>query len=181
MNTPPNLRTVLLRVVALALLLLLVLVGVLTSRTLSRVPDALVYFVRQDGNDFALEGVGRKLDGANREAHLQGVIRALAEGPSEAERSRGLSTALPEDTEVLGLRLEGRHLMLDLGRSIEAGGAAALMMGRLNQLYYSLTQPGYVGSVELRVEGAPVIAFGGEGLLLENPWRRDRHKGLPRW
>lgn len=179
--SPQSVRSLVLRVAALALLLLLVLVAVLSVRTLNRVPDSLVYFVRETGNSFTLEGVGRKLEQSGREAHLRAVVEALVRGPTAAERARGLSTTLPEGTRVLELRLAGSRLVLDLSGNVEAGGGTALMSGRLNQLYYSLTQPSYVESVELRVEGVPLVTFGGEGLMLEQPWQRSRHPELPRW
>lgn len=179
--SPQSVRSTMLRIAALALLLLLVLVVVLSVRTLNRVPDGLVYFVREAGNGFTLEGVGRKLERDGRAAHLRAVVEALVAGPSAAERARGLSTALPEDTRVLELRLEGSRVVLNLSGSAQAGGGTATMLGRLNQLYYSLTQPSYAESVELRVEGVPLVAFGGEGLMLEQPWQRSRHPELPRW
>lgn len=176
-------RSVVLRVVALALLLLLALVGTLTLRTLNRVPDTLLYFIRADDTSFTLESVGRSLsrNDGDREAHLQRTFAALLEGPSPDEAARGLSTALPEDLELLDLDLQGDRLFVDVSSALERGGGTALMIGRLEQLFYTLTQPNYVSSLSLAVEGEPLSLFGGEGLIVENPWVRSEHPDLPRW
>ena len=175
-------RSVVLRVVALALLLLLALVGTLTLRTLNRVPDTLLYFIRADDTSFTLESVGRSLSrNGDREAHLRRTFAALREGPSPDEAARGLSTALPEDLELLELDLQGDRLFVDVSAALGRGGGTATMIGRLEQLFYTLTQPNYVSSLSLAVEGEPLSLFGGEGLIVENPWVRSEHPDLPRW
>ena len=67
-------RTVVLRVVALALLLLLSLVAVLTVRTLNRLPDSLVYFVEAGETSFSLEAVGRQTGETGDEAQLRAAL-----------------------------------------------------------------------------------------------------------
>lgn len=174
-------RTVVLRVVALALLLLLALVAVITVRTLRRVPDTVVYFVRSDGASFELAPAYRRAGRGDAVERARRQVAALAAGPDAQEAGAGLGSAVPADTRLLDARLDQGTLTVDLSGAFERGGGSASMTGRLNQLFYTLTQPSDVDAVRLEIEGAPVQVFGGEGLILESPWRRADHPDAPRW
>jgi len=174
-------RTVVLRVAALALLLLLTLVAVITLRTLQRVPDTVVYFVHDTGETFTLEPVNRRLGRATAEERAVLQVAALTRGPSADEASRGLATSVPPDTAVLGASLAGGVLSVDVSAAFERGGGTSTMLGRLNQLFYTLTQPGDVDAVRLLVEGEPVTVFSGEGLLVQQPWVRGEQPESPVW
>lgn len=181
MREPINMRTIVLRVSALSLLLLLVLVATLTVRTLNRVPNTLLYFVQAHDTTFSLRGVARNLPQAKGDAHLKESLQALIDGPSESEAAQGLRTALEPDTQILNLRLLGSEVEVDLSNDFTEGGGSATMQGRLNQVFYTLTQPTSVSSVRLLVEGVPVSYLGGEGILVDNPWNRAEHETLPTW
>ena len=174
-------RTVVLRVVALALLLLLALVAVITVRTLQRLPDTAVYFVTSDGTSFRLAPAYRKAGRGDAAARATRAVAALAAGPTPDEAARGLSSAVPADTQVLGAALSGGTLTIDLSPSFERGGGSAMMVGRLNQLFYTLTRPKDVDGVVLEVEGRRVTVFAGEGIEIPSPWRRADHHDLPVW
>lgn len=174
-------RTVVLRVAALALLLLLALVAVITMRTLQRVPDTVIYFLSESGPRFTIAPAYR--NGAGRRPADLGrrLVRALADGPTPDEAARGLSSAVPADTEVRSESLENGIMTIDLNAAFERGGGSASMIGRLNQLYYTLTQPLDVKGVVLKVEGKTVEAFGGEGVLVPVPWLRVDEPDHPTW
>ena len=174
-------RTVAVRVGALALLLLLALVATLSVRTLNRVPTTLLYFVRSNDEAFTLERAPRRLPRAEREAYLVSTLQALIAGPDAAEAAGGLASFLPPTTEVLNLRLRGREVRVDFSSAFAVGGGSATLLGRLFQVFYTLTQPSYVDSVRLFVEGEPVSVFGSEGILVGNPWRRVANTPLPVW
>lgn len=174
-------RTVVLRVTALAVLLFLVLSSVLILQTMRRLPDTVLYFVADEGSHFALAPVGRRNRGAQPEERARNVIEELARGPEEAQRERDLSTALPHDLEIRDVSYEDGILKVDLSRELTVGGGSAQMQARLYQLFYSLTQPADVDGVILEVEGEPVRALGGEGILVDSPWLRAQHEELPVW
>lgn len=174
-------RTVVLRVVALALLLLLTLVSVIVVRTTQRLPDTTVYFVRDQGTSFTLEAVYRRVGKSGVAERVARQIAALADGPGATEGARGLSSSVPTATRLLGVDLDDGVLSVDLNAAFEQGGGSAAMFGRLNQLYFTLTQPSDVDAVRLAIEGKPVTVFSAEGLLLDDPWLRSQHASLPVW
>ena len=170
-------RTIALRVTALALLLLLVLVSAITIRMLNRLPNSIVYYVKSQEATFTLEGVRRRFDADTPEKRLEAALGALIEGTPQA----GLSSAFPPDTQVRGLELDGETVTVDLSDEFTQGGGAAPMLGRLNQLFYTLTQPTNVRGVFLLIEGESVEALGGEGILVPQPWTEPEERTLPTW
>ncbi len=171
-------RTVVLRVVALALLLLLALFGAIAVRTLQRLPDMTVYFVRDLGTSFTLEPVHDIVGRYDPVERVKRQIEVLSAGPSA---DSGLFTAVPDDARVLAAELVGGVLTVDLSREFEAGGGTALMAARLNQLFYTLTQPADVAAVSLKIEGRVAHVFSGDGLEVEQPWVRAEQPPLPEW
>lgn len=173
-------RTVALRVVALALLLLLALVGTLTFRVLDRVPDTTLFLVSDDGTAMTLEPVHRRLRPTDPLEAAAATVAALALGPDADEAARGLGSEVPPATTVRSVAWRDGVLVVDLSADVVTGGGSASMIGRLAQLTYSLTQPSGVDAVELWVDGRPLEAWGGEGVMTRWPWRRPEG-GLPRW
>lgn len=174
-------RTVVLRVVAVALLLALASVAVIATRLLQRIPDMMVFMIVDNGVTFSLESVPRRFGGGDLRARVTAQVGALASGPSAEEASRGLSSAVPAGVRVLDAQLAEGVLRVDLSSDFERGGGTASMIGRLNQLYYTLTQPSDVDVVVLELDGELAEVFGGEGILLEVPWARSRHREMPIW
>ena len=175
-------RAVALRVAALALLLLLALVAVLTIRTLQGLPDATIYLVRSEPTSFTLTPVARRLGNRDPDAFAAAAVEALVRGPRRDEVEQGLATAVPAGTRVLSADLEDGVLTVDLTAEVTSGGGSASMRARLEQLRWTLTRPTSVEALALRVDGEPLRVLGGEGLMVETPWRRPGPDDeLPRW
>ncbi|MBD0339068.1 MAG: GerMN domain-containing protein [Thermoleophilia bacterium] len=101
------------------------------------------------------------------------AVEALLAGPTEAERALGVSSSVPEGTTLLGLEVAGGTATVDLSREFESGGGSLSMLSRLAQLVFTLTQFSTVDRVVLELEGEPVEALGGEGVLVDEPLTRD--------
>jgi hypothetical protein len=106
------------------------------------------------------------------------AMNALLDGPSGAERSGGLSTTIPDGTDLLGLSIKDGVATVDLSREFESGGGSASVLGRLAQVVYTLTQFPSVQSVLFRVEGRDLHALGGEGAVLDGPVGRDDYAAI---
>lgn len=176
-----NVRTVVFRISALLLLLVLVLVPTMMMRSLQQLPDSLVYFVRDEGDLLALESAGRQIRASSREEWARAAIGALRAGPTSRERADGLTTAVPGNTDILDVRFRRGLLEVDLSEEFEFGGGSAEMQARLHQLFYTLTQPKAIEGVQLRIEGREAEIFSGQGIIVEQPWLRANHASLPLW
>jgi hypothetical protein len=94
-------------------------------------------------------------------------LAALLRGPTVAERRAGYSSALPSGTAVRDLALSRGLLTVDLSRSFEAGGGSLSMQLRVAQVVFTATQFSSVRQVAFRLDGKPVEAIGGEGVVVE--------------
>jgi immunoglobulin-like protein involved in spore germination/sporulation and spore germination protein len=81
------------------------------------------------------------------------AVNALLAGPTAAETSRSIGTAVPDGTQLLGLKIEGGIATIDLSSEFQAGGGGDAYRIRLGQVVYTLTQFPSVNGVALQIEG----------------------------
>jgi germination protein M len=106
------------------------------------------------------------------------AVRALLEGPTAEEEAAGLTTAIPAGTRLLGLDVAGGVATVDLSEEFGSGGGSLSIQGRVAQVAHTLTQFPTVSAVAFRLEGEPVEALGGEGLVLSEPVDRADFEDL---
>jgi hypothetical protein len=105
-------------------------------------------------------------------------VRALLQGPDRAERAAGLSTTIPTGTRLNRITVSNGTADVDLSAAYASGGGTLSMTARLAQVVYTVTQFPTVQRVTFRLDGTPVTAFGGEGILLDKPVTRARFTEL---
>jgi hypothetical protein len=104
---------------------------------------------------------------------LAGALTALLDGPTEDETATGLSSTIPEGTELLGVEVSEGVAYVDLSREFETGGGSLSMMGRVAQVVYTATRVEGVDSVRILLDGSPLDVLGGEGLIIDQPQARS--------
>ena len=108
------------------------------------------------------------------------ALESLLEGPDSFEEGYGLSTAVPDGTQLLGLAIEDGIARVDLTSEFESGGGSASMQTRLAQVVYTITQFPTVKGVVFSLDGEPIDVLGGEGIIIDHPLtRRDYAELLP--
>ena len=114
-------------------------------------------------------------------AATPGVLRAalteLLAGPTAEEEGWGLTTAVPDGVEVLGVDLADGTATVDLSGSFDDGGGSPSMFLRLAQLVHTATQFPTVERVALRLDGEPVTTFSAEGIELPADADAGRRRG----
>jgi immunoglobulin-like protein involved in spore germination/sporulation and spore germination protein len=104
----------------------------------------------------------------------RGAVLALLAGPRPAEEARGLTSAVPPGSRLLGITVRDSIATVDLARVFESGGGATSVRVRLAQLVYTLSRVPGVRSVRVWLEGRRAETFSGEGLeILEGLTRSD--------
>ncbi len=129
-----------------------------------------VYMTRGD----RLQIVERTMpSGANRELY---AARALAAGPTAAERRDGIGTAIPRGTVVRDVTLRGGVAEVRVTTPFASGGAGAAVQVRLSQVVYTLLASKRVDAVRILVgdEAAPADPAADPDGLLD-------HSSLPRY
>jgi spore germination protein GerM len=114
------------------------------------------------------------------QAVARAALEQLLRGPAGRETmdGGGISTAVPEDTELLGVSISGGVATVDLSGEFASGGGSASSMIRLGQVTYTLTQFPTVQRVSFKVDGRPVTVFGSEGIVLDGPQAREDYRDL---
>ena len=154
--------------------------AVIGSRMLKRLPTEIIYFIETNDAHFGLKAVARKSNKGNQEDKLRNIIMTLIEGPSYSEQQKGLSSSLPKSTKLLDLSISGDEVTVDFSKEFLEPQGISASIGMLNEIYYSLSLPKSISGVRLLVEGNPLYYLGGEGIVVEQPWRKRSDK-LPRW
>lgn len=140
--------------------------------------DAVVYLVQSPENSFT---------GNPALVPFQGVVMPGADPVSPAVPGlfaltmpglmapEGFENMVPVGVEVLGVTLSEHMITLDMNEAFVDGAGSGLLgdFTMLNQFIYTASQFGEIESVQFTVNGAPVTAFGSEGLDLSQPVARD--------
>lgn len=126
---------------------------------------ALVYFAR----DEKVAACYRKVA---TPAVARGAMLELLKGPNAAEKTAGMTSAIPAGTRLLGLDVAGGTATVDLTGEFDDGGGTLSMSMRVAQVVHTLTQFSTVERVSFRMDGAPLTVLGGEGLLIGEPQTR---------
>jgi spore germination protein GerM len=106
------------------------------------------------------------------------AINALLAGPTPEERVRGLGTAVPPGTKLLGIAIHDGVATIDLTSEYQSGAGSRSMQMRLAQVVYTLTQFPTVQQVRFRLDGSPVNVFSSEGITLNHPVGRTDYADL---
>jgi germination protein M len=150
---------------ALACLGLVLATGATAGGSAHRAPTSsfAVYLVR-----------GEKVAPVRRVVSLTGAparasLTALLRGPTAAERRAGYASAIPAGTVLRDVALGRGLLTVDLSRRFEGGGGSLSMQLRVAQVVFTATRFPTVRRVAFRLDGRPVEAIGGEGVMVEPP------------
>jgi hypothetical protein len=106
------------------------------------------------------------------------AVNALLEGPTTGETGRQISSAVPDGSRLLGLKIEGGVATVDLSSEFESGGGSADVLTRLGQIVYTLTQFPSVKFVVIQIEGETRTVFSGEGVVIDKPLTRADYVSL---
>lgn len=146
--------------------------GTVTPTTGGQEMTVNVYFAR----DEKMSAAGRVIP------KTQGVgatsMRALLAGPTDQERSAGMSSAIPGGTTLLGLDIKNGIATVDLSKEYASGGGSLSMMMRLAQVVFTLTQFPSVQGVNFMLDGKPIDVLGGEGIIIDHPMTRADYEDM---
>ena len=106
------------------------------------------------------------------------AVKSLLQGPDRVERAAGLNTTIPAGTRLNRITISHGTADVDLTAAYASGGGTLSMTARLAQVVYTVTQFSTVQRVTFRLDGIPVTAFGGEGIVLDKPVTRARFTEL---
>jgi hypothetical protein len=110
-------------------------------------------------------------------AVARAALTELLDGPTAGERTDGLSSAIPSGTTLRDVSLTDGVATVDLDGTFDDGGGSASMLGRVAQVVATLTRFPTIERVAFRIDGKPVEAIGGEGVVVDPPVGRGAIEG----
>ena len=135
-----------------------------TSQTTTQESSSVaVYFLRGE----KVSPVRRTI--AATPAVARAALTELLAGPTEEEAASGLASAIPAGTSLRDVSVSGGVATVDLDGTFDDGGGSASMLGRVAQVVATLTRFPTVDRVAFRIDGRPVEAIGGEGVVVDPP------------
>jgi spore germination protein GerM len=142
--------------------------GGVPSPTPGRGQVVSVFFARGD----RLVSRPRRVTSVNVSAD---TVRALLIGPTPAETTAGLVTAVPADTRLISLDLSGSVAKVDLGAAFGATGGSQQVLA-VAQIVYTLTSSPSISRVSFAIDGRSVEVPDGSGSLSTAPRGRDDYR-----
>lgn len=124
-----------------------------------------VYLVR---DDLLVPVPGPDTEGADTPTAVTELLQALAQGPREGDRNRGLSSALGSDVAMTLTRIDGDTAVVDVDAGAQLPSAGRLPLAVAQIVLTVVSVPG-VENVELTVGGEPIQAPLPDGALTERP------------
>jgi hypothetical protein len=105
-------------------------------------------------------------------------MEAVLAGPTIVEADQGITTMIPDGTEVLGVEVQGNEARVNLSSEFESGGGSLSMNLRVAQVVYALTQLPDVDAVQFLIDGEPREMIGGEGIVVTDASRSNFSEGV---
>jgi spore germination protein GerM len=131
-----------------------------------------LYLIRYDDatGKMSFEKVSRSQPAST--SPLLQTLQLLFAGPSDAEESRQVSSAIPGGVKVLSATVKDGTALVNLGSGFASGTGRELMLARVYQVVYTATQYPTIKRVRILVNGASVTSLAGEGVDLSKPLGR---------
>lgn len=105
-------------------------------------------------------------------AVLKAALLQLLAGPTPAEKALGMTSQIPAATRLRGVTVKANVAVVDLTSAFGTGGGTLSMTNRIAQVVYTCTQFQGIDAVTFLMDGKPVDALGGEGIIIDQPQTR---------
>ncbi|MBU7582441.1 MAG: GerMN domain-containing protein [Nostoc sp. TH1S01] len=139
------------------------------STTQQNEKTAQVYWLKPKERNIALVPKSVEVAANQPNQALERAFQALLAGPSDTTDS----TTIPKGTKLLGLKVEGDEVHVNLSDSFTSGGGSTSMVARVGQVVYTASSLNPKAKVYIDVNGKPLDVLGGEGVELEQPLTRE--------
>jgi len=133
-----------------------------------------LYFVRIDSENGSVKPVLVERTVEYKDSPITKTFEALLNGPSEAERKKGLMSLVPDQTKLLAARIENGHLTLDFSHHFEENytGREAILM-ELAQVVLTSFDFEQVSSLSILIEGSKKRYITGEGIPIKEEYTKQ--------
>lgn len=128
-----------------------------------------VFFIGKNGNNEEVyravkRSYNKDVDGTK----LGYAINCLVKGPKPSEKTKGVYTEIPSQTELLGINEKPDRVIINLSSAYAAGGGTESVYKRLFQLIKTAKR-NTDKPVYLFIDGKQADVIGGDGIMITQP------------
>lgn len=130
---------------------------------------AMIYFIGQNNNNEEVyKPVKRLYDAKADGSKLSLAIKNLLDGPTSAEKAKGIYSEIPTSTKLLSLKETPEKIIIDLSAQFDQGGGTDGLYKRLYQIIKTANKNSST-PVYLYINGKKAEVIGGEGIMINQP------------
>lgn len=123
-------------------------------------------FVLDDSGN--IKPLNRICDTTIEKSCFEFAIKELIKAPTKWEKSKGLTSEIPQNTKILSIRESSNSIMIDLSKNFESGGGAESTYMRVKQIIKTANANTSL-PVYLYINGKQANVIGGEGIMIKQP------------
>ncbi|MCX8123110.1 MAG: GerMN domain-containing protein [Spirochaetes bacterium] len=133
--------------------------------------QAKIYFLfyNEKADKIELRPVTRNVDSR---IPVKAALEELIKGPTKDEEKKGYVTAIPPTLKVIDVSIINNIAFINFNRAIEEGAAGNIMLNRLDQIIYTVTQFDAVDGIHILVNGQRKRFLGPDGISIAGPLKR---------
>lgn len=135
------------------------------NRAKLSIKNIKIFLLDNSGN---LKSVNRVCDSAIEKSCFEYAIKELVNAPTKFEKSKGLTSEIPQGTKILSIRESSNSIMIDLSKNFESGGGAESTYMRVKQIIKTANANTSL-PVYLYINGKQANVIGGEGIMIKQP------------
>ena len=138
-----------------------------------KIRNGKLYFIEVDENGvISLQAVTRPIK--FRDSPLTQTMEELLNGLLPSELNRELITLIPEETEILSVRVENKVAYINFNEAFRFNSLGLEgYIAQLKQIVYTTTEFPTVDSVQILIEGKSYEYLGPEGVFIGKPLSRS--------
>lgn len=96
---------------------------------------------------------------------VEGALRALFAGPTQEESAQGVTSAIPPGVRLLTADISDSTASVNLSHEFELGAEQQVLIMRLAQVVYTVTESASVSRVRFLIDGEPVDVVSQDGAI----------------
>ena len=136
--------------------------------------EALLYLVKIDEEDGTARPAPVQRTVKFKDSPITRTIEALLNGPTETEKRKGMTSFIPDDTELISASIKDGHLVLNFNEKFEENysGREAILL-ELSQVLLTSFNINQVTKVSILIEGRNKRYITGEGIPLKDVYTKQ--------
>jgi spore germination protein GerM len=141
--------------------------------------EAVLYFVKINEEDGTAKPAPVQRTVKFKDSPITRTIESLIRGPTDSEKRKGITSFIPDDTELISANIQNGHLTLNFNTKFEENysGREAIIL-ELSQVLLTSFNISQVSKISILIDGNNKRYITGEGIPLKDIYTKQDLSGL---